>query len=595
METSPFHSKSRRPFWRILLLFTCSFSSLYGQNNLIRNHSFENKVPTRPNKHPEALVELDGYCRYWKSYGNTTSDWFKNAPDFVHGAIGCEKGLVYWSNLPMIPNGDGPHYAGAHDWVTDRGEGFQQRMKHKLRNKTYSFSFDYFIPCDTTEFAFDLFFGKTKNDTSYHVRFDTLDRQGAGQWHSYQFSFSVPPLHSNKYDWFVWLFTGNPPSGTPGVSDGSYLFVDNFHIDQSPLNCTNCDPTGLISWNDNSMRPYMTPNSDGVFDQWCMTNINNASWYEFEVFDRWGGTVYAENGSDPNGYENMSLCWDGRNNLSQMLNVPNEYQIRVRLGNCATQTTNLYQLYTSNDHAHDTFSVAQNYVPPLFGLHPAPTHFRELHLYGGPYYGTHDWYACNSIWLDDAGAPRVPYFRAASTSDLGFYATDGIYIDHADVDFEAGSDIDINPQPVACCPPLRLQNPDLSGGPLGDLDTVSELGLPVEVADINTKEAASDPIGIGLTKFELEVFPSPAKDVLRISFYLPDAGLVSVRLVNSAGVSISEVLDDVFLEAGSHAYSVSVKALPAGVYVLRLGMGEGLPRPESFREVVKFRKVVVLD
>ena len=580
------------------IILTIIFQPTLNAQNLLRNPSFEDGNPNKPTD----IDELHSRCRHWRRHddayrnGYTDSpDWFESAPNKLRGRVDCFVGGTTTLNLPpAVPSPpDGTHFAGIvkeHD--NQDGEGVQQKLRRKLNRGYYTLNFEYLLSCDTSNYGVKIYFGKTASRLDFLAKEFSIPTQNIGQWQHASLRFSIPNEWNNKLDWFILLADGTSPvNGTS--ARGAYMYIDNIGLRESP--CTTCDPTGLISWNDNSIRPYMTPNSDGVFDQWCMTNINNASWYELEVYDRWGSTVYSENASDPNGFENLTLCWDGRNNQSQMLNVPNEYQIRVRLGNCGTQTTNLYQVFTSNDLAHDTFSVAQHYVPPLFGLNTPPTHFKNLDLYGGVYYGTHDWFACDSIFIGGSGEARVPYFIAGSTSDLGFYSTEGTFIDLGDTDFHAGSDIDINPQHVQCCPPLRLQNPDLTTGPLGDLDTLPAVDLPIEIVENITKDAASDPIGIGLPKFELEVFPSPVNDVLRISFYLPDAGLVSVRLVNSAGVSISEVLDDVFLEAGSHAYSVSVKALPAGVYVLRFGMGEGLPRPESFREVVEFRKVVVLD
>ncbi len=554
-------------YWGLLLIpFKIS-----GQQNLIRNHSFESG---RGSPHG---VDQFTKCRKWKNYatlyngGAGTSDWFKATPRAFQGTVSCRIAGNSTLNIwPFVPTDDGIHYAGIVKWEYQyQGEGIQQKLRNKLAAGFYHLEFDYLIPCDTMNYALEVYLGAGESHLTHLGAAISIPSTNIGQWQTVSRQVQVSNALDGILDWFIVLNTSQYNYNNGTVAHEPYIYLDNFRFTKNP--CTTCDPTGLISWNDNSMRPYLTPNNDGVFDQWCMTNINYASWYEFEVFDRWGGTVYSENASDPNGYENLALCWDGRNNQSQMLNVPNEYQIRVRLGNCGTQTTNLFQVYTSNDLAHDTFSVAQNYVPPLFGLNTPPTHFKQLHLYGGPYYGTHDWYACETIWLDDAGAPRVPYFRAASTSDLGFYATDGIFIDHADVDFVAGSDIDINPQHVQCCPPFRLQNPDLQSGPIGNLDTLIELELPIEPEANNTKQNATNS-----QEFKLEVFPSPAKDVLKINFYLPQQIKTSISLVDAAGISVFELLDSALLETGNHAYSVSVKSLPTGVYVLRFRMGEEL-------------------
>jgi gliding motility-associated-like protein len=547
---------------------------LSGQNNLLRNSSFEQRIPGTGAKYPINQVQLDDHCRYWESFRTTTSDWFDNSPNHLHGSAGCGNSSVFWNAHPAIPNLDGTHYAGVYAWPDRRGEGLQQRMQHKLRNKTYILSFSYYIPCDTNPYIFDLFFGTSKNDTSLHIKFDTLNREDAGQWHTYQYTFNILPTQDNIYDWFVWVFDGDPGDPTPGNADGSYMFIDDMQLTEHPLTCTSCNPNGLISWNHESIRPYLTPNNDGIFDEWCIRNINNVSWYEFYVFDRWGATVYNETQTNPNGFEDYSICWDGRNNNGQMLNVENFYQIVARLGNCGSQITSWYQAWTSNDLAHDTFSVAQNYVPPLFGLQPSPTHYRNLHLYGGIYWGTHDWYACDSIFVGGYGEPRVSYFIAGYTANLGFYATDGTFIDSGSTDFQLGSDIDIVPQPVQCCPMLRLANPNL---PDTEVDSIGELSMsddPIDAEEDGTMELidADDEAN----EFTLNVYPNPVTDVLNIDFHLPTQDFIKATLISASGIAISEVLNLAELEVGDHSYSVSVKSIPHGMYFLQLTRKSGM-------------------
>ncbi|MBK9450992.1 MAG: T9SS type A sorting domain-containing protein [Bacteroidetes bacterium] len=534
--------------------------------NLIRNHSFENG----DNNYLRHTSELDAHCARWRQYKQTTTDWFYNAPGFVHGALGCFAGENVWNNLPAIPNGDGPHYAGVVKFTPPRGEGLQQKMAHKLRHRTYHFSFDYFIPCDTNPYVFDLYFGTGINDTSYHVIHDTLDRQLMGQWHTYDYTFTVPPPYSNRFDWFVWLFDGYYDTIVrTGGNASSYLFVDNFHVDEFPVTCSSCDPNGLISWNNNSARPYMTPDGDGIFDEWVLSNINNVSWYTMEVIDRWQHTVYTDVQQNVNGFEDLSLRWDNRNDAAQFLNVPNYYQIVVTLGNCGTQISQRYDLFTLYDHAYDTFSIAPNYVPPLFGLEPSPTHYQILHLYGGPYYGTHDWYACDSIIIGSDEAIRVPYFWAASTSNLGFHFTNG-FDTRPDTDFriDSGADVDIVPEPVACCPQLRLANPELPNLHSGDLDALTQESLGIDPD--NTETLPSIKQEVHDDAFQLAVYPNPADDVVHINIHLADAEIVKTTLLNAAGIELLRILDGVACPKGDHSISVSSVSLPDGLYFVQV-------------------------
>jgi hypothetical protein len=547
-------------------------SVLLGQNDILRNGSFEQRKPGSDPDAPTHLVHFDDYCRYWHSFGQTTSDWLDNAPNHVYGSMGCEHSKPFWDARNRIPNNDGTHYAGVYAWDSRRGEGLQQRMQHKLRPKTYIFSFSYFIPCDTSPYKFDLFFGNAENDTSLHIKFDTLNRSEAGQWHTYQHTFNILPTQDNLYDWFVWVFDGDPGGTISGVSDGSYLFVDDMKLVELPLTCTSCNANGLISWNNESIRPYFTPDNNGVFDEWCINNINNASWYIMEVWDR-SQIIFNETGTNPNGFEDYSICWDGRNDNGQMIYVPTEFEIRLRLGNCGSQITKIYRVWSSGDNANDTFSVAQNYVPPLFGLQAPPTHYRNLHLYGGIYWGTHDWYACDSIFVGAWGEPRVPYFIAGSTANLGFYSTDGTFIDVGSTDFQLGSDIDIVPQPVQCCAVLRLSNPDL---PDTEIDNIAELSAtndPIDGEDEGLEEllAADDD-----EEFTIKVYPNPVTDVLKVDFYLPSKSAVKATLTSTSGIVISEILQSDLLEVGDHSYSISVRSIPDGMYFLQLSRSSGV-------------------
>ncbi len=548
-----------------------------GQNDILRNGSFEQHRPGSDPDAPQHLVHFDGYCRYWHSFGPTTSDWLDNAPNHLYGSMGCEHTKIFWDAHNRIPNNDGTHYAGVYAWDSQRGEGLQQRMQHKLRRKTYIFSFSYFMPCDTVPYKFDLFFGNAENDTSLHIKFDTLNRSAAGQWHNYQYTFNILPTQANLYDWFVWVFDGDPGGTINGIADGSYLFVDDMKLIELPLTCTSCNANGLISWNNESIRPYLTPDNNGIFDEWCIRNINNVSWYEFYVFDRWGATVYNETQTNPNGFEDYSICWDGRNNNGQMLQVPNSYQIVARLGNCGAQITNWYQAWTSYDLAHDTFSVAQSYVPPLFGLQAPPTHYRNLHLYGGIYWGTHDWYACDSIFVGAWGEPRVPYFIAGSTANLGFYSTDGTFIDVGSTDFQLGSDIDIVPQTVQCCAQLRLANLDSTpSNPtyLGVEDFSREEAGEHGDADLPGSEAMIDVLPEELDDFRMDVIPNPADESVELSIHVPDKGIATVSLWTSTGGKIMDIGESVPFVAGDHRLVLVTRQLPTGLYFLRGQTGQ---------------------
>jgi hypothetical protein len=526
------------------------------QQNLIRNHSFEAGDPTKPT----TVSQLEGGCQYWHNYVSIgpgysgTSDWFDLSPGKLQGGVNCVcAGSTSLNQAPHPPTNDGSHFVGIiKQHPTDEGEGFDQRMTNKLDAGYYDLDFDYLLTCDTNWYGLKIYLGKGQNRLDYLAKYIPIPTGNIGQWQHFQTRLYVPTTLHNKLDWFIVLMDGSSP--VRGTLDlGAYMYLDDFHLYKSP--CTSCDPTGYMSWNAMNIRPYMTPDGDGVFDEWCMTNVNNVSWYEMWVIARWG-PIYYRTESDADGFENYAICWDGRNQNGQLQGF-DTYQVVVRLGNCNSQITHTWGVELVQDLQYNAYSVAPNYVPTLFGLEPSPTHYRDLHLYGGIYWGTHDWYACDAIWIDGAGAPRIPYFEAGYTANLGFYSSNGTFIEHGSTDFQLGADIDIQTQPVQCCPQLRLVNPDLPQELVsGSVDTVvSEIAYDDWEADeMDARSLAENESD----EFRLNAYPNPATDILNISIHLPKQDLVQATLISASGIAISHILHLEALEAGDHTYSVSV-------------------------------------
>jgi gliding motility-associated-like protein len=539
------------------------------QPNLLRNHSFEAGSPQ-----PSTVGELGSRCYFWDTYESLipdqspgTSDWFKATPNSFQGTISCRLlGANSLNSWPFVPINDGNHYAGFVKYNDYReGEGIQQQLRNKLETGYYNLDFDYLLPCDTQTYALEIYLGTSINRCSYLAASISLPATNIGVWQNFSTQIMVPNSFHNQLDWFIILNNGQPAYPVVG-SYAAYTYLDDIHFRKSP--CTTCDPNGLISWNDDNIRPYMTPNGDNVFDDWCMTNINNVSWYELDVYSRMS-PVYHETGQNANGFENFSLCWDGRNNNGQPLPTGDTYQVVVRLGNCGTQITRHFGVYASNDLAHDAFSVSQNYVPPLFGLQPSPTHYESLHLYGGPYYGTHDWYACDSIIIGSDEAVRVPYFWAASTSNLGFHFTNGFDTrPNNDFRIDPGADVDILSEPVTCCPQFRLANPDLPTTQSGSLEELSEENswLDPEINETSSWIAQENQHDA----FQIAVYPNPADDVIHLDIHLANEDILKATLLNAAGIELLRFLDGKAFTAGDHAFSVSSHSLPDGLYFVQV-------------------------
>jgi hypothetical protein len=66
--------------------------------------------------------------------------------------------------------------------------------------------------------------------------------------------------------------------------------------------------------------------------------------------------------------------------------------------------------------------------------------------------------------------------------------------------------------------------------------------------------------------------PNPFNPSTRISYYLPQAGIVRLHVYNVAGQRVATVIDG-WKEAGQHRATFVADNLPSGVYFLRLSSG----------------------
>ena len=79
-------------------------------------------------------------------------------------------------------------------------------------------------------------------------------------------------------------------------------------------------------------------------------------------------------------------------------------------------------------------------------------------------------------------------------------------------------------------------------------------------------------------------YPNPFNDVCRVSYSLPDAGFVTLELIDLTGRSVRMILNG-WAGPGSHQMTVSASGLPSGVYLLKLASGD----QRSFRKLVVMR------
>lgn len=94
-----------------------------------------------------------------------------------------------------------------------------------------------------------------------------------------------------------------------------------------------------------------------------------------------------------------------------------------------------------------------------------------------------------------------------------------------------------------------------------------QLGKDVWYADQNTG------IADGQANFSMTVSPNPAAGQAKVAYHLPEAGEVSLTLLNSAGQTVRELRNGAQAQ-GVNVSEIDLQDLASGLYLLRLQVGE---------------------
>lgn len=109
---------------------------------------------------------------------------------------------------------------------------------------------------------------------------------------------------------------------------------------------------------------------------------------------------------------------------------------------------------------------------------------------------------------------------------------------------------------------LNLYFADFEGD--GDLDIFAQNGVWLSL----TPSAADDPV-VAPSSFNLSPYPNPFNAQTTITFDLPRAGDVSLKLFDVLGRDVVTLLDEP-LASGTHTHNFTASQLPSGVYFARL-------------------------
>lgn len=95
-------------------------------------------------------------------------------------------------------------------------------------------------------------------------------------------------------------------------------------------------------------------------------------------------------------------------------------------------------------------------------------------------------------------------------------------------------------------------------------------GSYLYIDSLNFYGVASAVQNTAYSKYHLTLYPNPAKDNITVDLGMAATNDVKLRVVDLYG----RVLTEAVLIAGKHTYSISVKTIPAGLYFVKLQLGE---------------------
>jgi hypothetical protein len=112
----------------------------------------------------------------------------------------------------------------------------------------------------------------------------------------------------------------------------------------------------------------------------------------------------------------------------------------------------------------------------------------------------------------------------------------------------------------------------LLGFPLYYLDTADARA----VVNYVIKHKFANTLGIepegNTPNLSVKVFPNPAYDQTKLSFFIPEPSHVQMYLYNAQGKLVSQLINK-RLDKGDHTLILSLSGLPAGIYFYRIQAG----------------------
>jgi len=319
----------------IVLSVIAVLSFTANTQNLITNGSFE-----LGSSMPDANAQVDR-LNGWEDMN--TSDWFFNGTHPSFSSIGgngvCNSGT---NTTTLAHTGSGfVGFGGC--------EGVQSKLTAKTpKEKLVTISF-WWSPANYEDTKINVYLLEDQVANSipncnnpginndFH-RVVNVNSAGAdaehfpGTWYYYE---SQPFLIIDRqYEWLA--IKGE---GIGAVASCDYIYIDDVSVTSTSACYHICTPKDVVSFTQivgqpNVLATAMIGNSSANWDML----VTNAADIEFEVFNRWGNSVFYYHAYDPNGlkdlgYTDYDFEWNGEDNDGDRLPF-GQYSFNLTLKNC---------------------------------------------------------------------------------------------------------------------------------------------------------------------------------------------------------------------------------------------------------------------
>ncbi len=90
--------------------------------------------------------------------------------------------------------------------------------------------------------------------------------------------------------------------------------------------------------------------------------------------------------------------------------------------------------------------------------------------------------------------------------------------------------------------------------------------------NIEIKSTVANKINVEKSNVEFNVYPNPVVNTAKVTYMVPEAGMVTVKLFDALG-NVAAELVNTYLNANNYTAEFNASALPSGAYILKVTAG----------------------